>query len=159
MKSLNTGRFIAAGLAAGVAINVFDGILYAWVLAADSAAVMAGLGLEEPSNAAMGLFVLMAFVMGFAAVWLYTGVRERLGPGPVTAVKTGLAVWALAYLVPFVGNTLQGMATPRMFWIGVAFTVFSVPLATVIGAWVYRDAEAAPAAAAPAEPMTHSRDE
>lgn len=152
-KPLNTGRFVAAGLAAGVAINVFDGILYAWILAGDSAAVMTSLGLEQPSGAAMGVFVLMAFVMGFAAVWLYAGVRERLGPGPVTAIKTGLAVWALAYLVPFVGNTLQGMATTRMFWIGMAFTIFSVPLATVIGAWVYRDAEAVTEPAQARTPM------
>jgi hypothetical protein len=92
-------------------------------------------------------------------VWLYVGVRDRLGPGPVTAAKTGLAVWAPAYLVPFVGNTLQGMATPRMFWIGVALTIVYVPLATMAGAWVYREAGSAPATAAAAvEPMTHSRD-
>lgn len=145
-KPLNTGRFTAAGLVAGVAINIFDGILYAGILASESAAVMADLGLEQPSNAEMALFVPMAFVMGFAAVWLYVGVRERLGPGPITAAKTGVAVWALAYLVPFVGNTVQGMATTSMFWIGVAFTIVSVPLATMAGAWVYRDAEPAPGA-------------
>lgn len=143
---LNTRRFLVAGLVAGLAINVFDGILYAGILAQESAAVMASLGLEQPSATAMSVFVLLAFVMGFAAVWLYLGVRERLGPGPGTAIKTGLAVWALAYLVPFVGNTLQGMATARMFWVGVVFTIVSVPAATVAGAWAYRDAEPAPAA-------------
>lgn len=147
--ALNTPRFIAAGLLAGLAINVFDGILYAGLLASESAAVATRLGLEEPSNAEMGLFVLVAFAMGFTAVWLYVGVRARLGPGPATAAKTGLAVWVLAYLVPFVGNTTMGTATTTMFWLGTAFTIVSVPLATMAGAWVYRDS-GPEAAAAPA---------
>lgn len=145
---INVRRFLAAGLVAGLAINVFDGILYAGILASESAAVMAGLGLEQPSNAQMGLFVLLAFAMGFTAVWLYLGARARLGAGPATAAKTGLAVWLLAYLVPFVGNTIQGMATTTMFWVGAAFTIISVPLATMAGAWVYRDAAAETEAAA-----------
>lgn len=145
-ESLNVRRFIAAGLVTGVAINIFDGILYAGVLAAESASVMAGLGLEQPSNAQMGLFVVMAFAMGFTAMWLYLGARARLGAGPATAAKTGVAVWLLAYLVPFVGNTIQGIATPTMFWVGALFTLLSVPLATMAGAWTYREAEEVAAA-------------
>ena len=139
---LDTGRFLAAGAVTGFLINVFDGILYAGLLAADRAEVMARTSMEQPSTAGMAVFVVLAFLMGFAAIWLYVGVRARLGPGPVTAFKVGLAVWFFAYFVPFLANILQGLSTPRMYWVGVLFTVVAVPLATLAGAWFYTEPDA-----------------
>jgi hypothetical protein len=142
-ERLNVGRFLAAGAVTGLLINVFDGILYAGLLAADRAEIMAETAMEPPSTAGMMVFVALAFLMGFAAIWLYVGVRARLGPGHVTAAKVGLAVWLFAYFVPFLANTLQGLATPRMYWVGVAFTIVAVPLATIAGARVYQRGEPA----------------
>jgi hypothetical protein len=71
-------------------------------------------------------------------VWLYTGMRARLGPGPVAAGKTGLAVWAVGYLIPFLDLAIEGLYTTSMFWTAALFTAVTVPLATVGGAWVYR---------------------
>ncbi len=143
-ERLSVRRFLAAGAVTGLLINIFDGILYAVLLAADRAEIMTRTAMVPPSTAGMAVFVVLAFVMGFAAIWLYVGVRARLGPGPTTAIKVGLAVWLFAYFVPFFANTLQRLATVRMYWVGVAFTVVAVPLATAAGAWFYHGpAEAA----------------
>jgi hypothetical protein len=139
MSALNRHRFLAAGLAAGVLVNLFDGTLYTLIIGAEANAIMERLGLELPGPAGMVLYALAAFLVGFVAVWLYTGMRARLGPGPATAIKTGLAVWAVAYLIPFVDLAIEGLYTPRMFWTAALFTAITVPLATVGGAWVYRE--------------------
>jgi hypothetical protein len=139
MEPLNGKRFLLAGLAAGVLINVFDGVLYTAIIGPEATAAMERLGLTLPGTAGMVLYALLAFLIGFVAVWLYTGMRARIGPGPMTAAKTGLAVWAIAYLAPFIDMTIEGLFTQRMFWIAAAFTLVSVPLATMGGAWVYRD--------------------
>jgi hypothetical protein len=142
MGTLNMKRFVLAGLAAGVLINVFDGTLYTVVIGPEANAIMERLGLDLPGTAGMALYAVLAFLVGFVAVWLYTGMRARLGPGPVTAAKTGLAVWAIAYLTAFLDLTIEGLYTQRMFWLAATFTLVSVPLATIGGAWVYRGAEA-----------------
>jgi hypothetical protein len=94
MKQLNRRRFLAAGLVAGLVINVLDGTLHTVVIGAEVAAALEQAGLEQPGPAGMTLYALLAFVIGFAAVWFYTGMRTRLGPGPATAVRTGAVVWA-----------------------------------------------------------------
>lgn len=139
MERLDTKRFLLAGLATGVLVNVFDGILYTVVIGPEANAIMERLGLILPGTAGMALYALLAFLIGFVAVWLYTSTRARLGPGPRTAAKTGLAVWAIAYLAPFLDMTIEGLFTQRMFWIAAAFTLVAIPFATMGGAWVYRD--------------------
>jgi hypothetical protein len=138
MERLNARRFLGAGLVAGLAVNVFDGTLYTVVLGADAAAAMERLGLQEPGPAGMMLYALAAFVIGFITVWLYTGMRARLGPGPATAVKTGVAVWAVAYLLPALDLTIEGIYTTRMLVVAAAFTLVSMSLVALAGAWVYR---------------------
>jgi hypothetical protein len=137
-ERLNLPRFLAAGAVTGLLVNIFGGILYAGLLAAEPTARPS---LAQPSMAGMAVFAGMAFVMGFVAIWLYVGVRARLGPGPITALKVGLAVWFFAYLVPSLANVIQGQSTPRMYWVGIAFTVAAIPLATGAGAWLYTDPE------------------
>jgi hypothetical protein len=138
METLSWKRFLLAGLAAGLLINVFDGILYTVVIGAEANAVLERLGLELPGTGGMVLYSLAGFAVGFVAVWLYTGMRAGLGPGPVAAGKTGLAVWAVGYLIPFLDLAIEGLYTTSMFWTAALFTAVTVPLATMGGAWVYR---------------------
>lgn len=130
-------RFIAAALVAGLAVNIADGLLYTVVIGPDAAAGMERLGLDAPGTAGMLLYTGLGFLVGFVAFWLYTGMRARLGAGPATALKTGLAVWAVAYLAPFLDQTIEGIFTARMFWIGALYTLVSMPLVALLAARVY----------------------
>jgi hypothetical protein len=138
MPRNETRRFLAAGAVAGLAINIFDGTLYTVILRADAAAAMERLGIQEPGPVGMVLYVLLAFMIGFVAIWFYTGMRARLGAGTGTALRTGVAVWAIAYFAPFLDLMLEGIYTTRMFVLAAGFTLITLPLATMAGARVYR---------------------
>ncbi len=82
----------------------------------------------------------MAFLTGLLAVWLYAGIRPGFGPGPKTAVCAGLTVWALAYLIPALGNIPLDVYPNKLMFIATGVGLIEVPLATVIGAWLYKEA-------------------
>ena len=77
---------LAVLLATDVVLNVWMGypIIY-WPRAFDYAA-----------------FLLVGFLTGIYALWLYATLRPRLGPGPKTAAITGIAVWILGSLFAIV---------------------------------------------------------
>ena len=92
-------------------------------------------------------YVVFNFVLGIALVWLYAAVRPRFGPGPKTAVITGLAAWVLLWFLGFGGNLISGLFPTDLVVIIVIWEFFEVPIATLAGAWLYQ--EGAPAAAVP----------
>lgn len=150
------GRFALAALAAGIVINITDGILYGVMLAAETEATLTAMGLAPPAGAWLGLYVAWAFVIGALLVWLYIGVRERLGGGTRTAIMVGLATWALAYLGPAMNRSLEGIASWSAFWTVALWTAIAVPLATMVGAKVYGPGVARHVAGASADPSAGS---
>src|SRR5437667_447856 len=98
MGSINMGRVVIGGLLAGLIINVSEFILNGVVLAADFNVAMAALNRPPVSTSMIACFVVLAFGIGFMAVWVYAAIRPRFGPGMSTAVCSSLVVWGLAYL-------------------------------------------------------------
>lgn len=137
-------RFVAAGLVAGVVINVGDGILYGVLLAPEFTATMERLGLAAPGGGALILYPLMAFATGYVALWLYAMARAGLGAGPRTAVKTALAVWMLLYVIPSVDLVMEGIWSRQAFWTAAAVGLVTLAAATLAGARVYRPKAEAP---------------
>jgi hypothetical protein len=73
------------------------------------------------------------------AVWIYAGIRPRFGAGVKTAIYAGLAVWLVGYLVPNLIFMATGVFPAVLFWVGIIVGVIQVPLATVAGAYLYRE--------------------
>ncbi len=139
MGNINWGRVFLGGLLAGVVLNLFEFVLHSIVLEEDWQAAFAALGKPEPSSGAIVIFVVTLFAVGILAIWLYAGLRPRYGPGPGTAICVGFLVWALAYLMPTLGNIALGIFPTGLMLLPTAVGLVEVPLAMLAGAWTYKE--------------------
>ena len=138
MGSINWSRVILGGLLAGLVINVFEFALHGLILAKDMEAAMAALGRQVGGEQFL-MFLAWGFLMGIFAVWLYAAIRPRYGEGPKTALCAGSAVWGLGYLLAAVTPVALKLFPGGVMAIGLVVGLVEVTLATVLGAWVYRE--------------------
>ncbi len=139
MGRINTGRVILGGLVAGLVINIGESILNIPILGAESDAAMQALGVEPVGGSDIAVFVVMGFLLGLLAVWLYAAMRPRFGPGPKTAVIAGLVVFVLGVVFPSIGYGMLGLFPARLLVIANVWDLFEIPIASVAGAWLYKE--------------------
>lgn len=147
MRSINWGRVILGGLLAGMVINVFEFFLNGVILAKDWQAAMLALGRPPIVGGQIAVFfiwsfILWGFLIGIFSVWLYAAIRPRYGAGPKTALGVGSFVWSLGYLLTSVTPFLLNLYPRRIFAIGLTVGLVEVLLATLVGAWLYREPNA-----------------
>ena len=139
MGQINTGKVIVGGLLAGLIINMSSFLANAVVFASQFEEMIADLGVEAPSGAEMAIYVIVGFIFGILAVWLYAAIRPRFGPGPKTAMIAGAVIWFLARAWPIVDFSLfldtgVGLAVAGLVW-----TLVETLVAAVAGAWLYQE--------------------
>ncbi|RMD95758.1 MAG: hypothetical protein D6814_12740 [Calditrichaeota bacterium] len=140
MGKINLGRVVIGGLVAGVVFNIGEFLLNGPILGEQWKTMMESLGLPQMTGAGVMLgFIIMAFVIGIATVWLYAAIRPRFGPGPKTAVYNGLVIWFLVWLWGFGGTTVMGIYPTKLVIITLIWGLFEAPLASLAGAWVYKE--------------------
>jgi hypothetical protein len=141
MTGINYGRVILGGLAAGVVANACD-VLTGMFLMADDMQRMARrlnldpMALNSPSVAVT--WVVVDFIYALLIVWTYAAIRPRLGPGPGTAVKAGLVIYAAVTVVLF-GFVGMGVFTPDTFLKSSALSLVTVVLTSLTGGYVYKE--------------------
>ena len=136
---MNTRRVIAAGLIAGLVLNVGEAVLHGVVLAEPTAAALVRLGREATGSApGLALLVAVTFAQGLVGMWLYAGRRAR---GPSTAAITGLELWVLSalYSAIYFHAGFPGVLPSDVVWWPVGWGLVEYPLAMVAGAAVYRE--------------------
>jgi hypothetical protein len=140
MGRINWTRVVVGGLLAGLVMNVSEAALHGGALGADAEALFKSYNVT-PAPINLVALVVMTFVVGIAAVWLYAAIRPRFGPGPRTAICAGLAVWVFAHLWSgvYLGCGFPGLITPRLAWLPVVWGLVEAPLGTLAGAWLYRE--------------------
>ena len=144
MTGINTGKVVAAGLLAGLVANAFDFVTNTYILAADWQAFAAAHNMDAAamtSPAVAGTWIAVDFVFGILLVWTYAAIRPRFGAGAQTAIYAGLAVYLAPTLVLF-GFTMMGMLTMAMFVKGSVASIVSTLVASVVGAAMYKEADA-----------------
>ena len=139
MGQVNTGRVLLGGLVAGLIINVGEYLLNGVMLVDYYVDIAQRLGVPQMSNATIGIYVLLAFLIGLAGVWLYAAARPRLGPGVATALKIALVVWFFVYVMQFAGYWGLGLMDTRLVMTCVAWGLIEMALGITTGAWVYRE--------------------
>ncbi len=139
MGRINTGRVILGGLVAGLVINIGESILNIPILGAESDAAMQALGVDPVGGSDVAVFIVMGFLLGLLAVWLYAAMRPRFGPGPKTAVIAGLVVFVLGVVFPSIGYGMLGLFPARLLVIANVWDLFEIPIASVAGAWLYKE--------------------
>lgn len=143
MVPIRWSRVIAGGLLAGVIVNAGEYLVNGVLLAAEWADAM--LALNRPTEftgAQLLSFNIWGFLIGIAAVWLYAVLRDRYAPGPGTAFRAGLAMWAVVYLIPAIPSSAMQFFPFRMTVYGALGGLVEIAIGTLVGAWVYRPAEA-----------------
>ena len=83
--------------------------------------------------------ILMGFAMGIVMIWIYAAIRPRFGAGPKTAIYAGLATWLLVYVFAYGWQFLLGVYPARIYLITIAWTFIETPLASIAGAWLYKE--------------------
>lgn len=140
MGRINWARVILGGLLAGVVINIVETI-NGFILEEEWKAAMEALGKSTEFSAAMMVFyIAFGFGYGIFAVWLYAAIRPRFGPGPKTAVWAGLAVFFIGYLTFSATFSSMGLFPTRLLIISTVVGFVEIILATLLGAWMYKEA-------------------
>jgi len=141
MGKINWARALIGGLVAGVVVNV---LWYAtWVLLARPMVsdALQAIGHPLQESAGMGFVMLvLGFLIGIVATWLYAAIRPRFGPGPGTATMAGVAAGLLLAVLPDIGWGSTLRMIPATVWVTDAIaTLVIVVIATIVGAWLYKE--------------------
>ena len=136
MSGIRLGRMIAAGLVAGVVINVGEFALNLGLLGTQWSLARQALGLGEESPI---LYVAWGFLNGLIAAAVYAAIRPRFVPGVRTALLAGFFVWSLSSLGVALIFLAAALYPPSLVWTVTLGEFVLLPLATVIGASIYRE--------------------
>jgi len=139
MGRINMGRVIIGGLLAGLVINISEFVLNMFVVAADMEAAMKAMNLPPLGPSQVGCFVVLSFLLGIAAVWLYAAIRPRFGPGVATATYAALAIWFLSYAYPTAFLYVIKVFPRNVMVISVIWGLPEIVIATIAGAWAYTE--------------------
>jgi len=133
-------RVLIGGMVAGVVINVLQFAAWALFVRRSLSATLEALG--HPLKETVGttvLWVVVCFLAGFLFVWLYAAIRPRCGAGPRTAALAGVAAGVLL-IIPNIGWGSMLTLIPAKVWaIDAADTLVISVVATLLGAWVYKE--------------------
>ena len=137
---MNYGRVVLGGLLAGLIMNIGEFLLNTKVLGPQMMAFFSAHGFKDPGSNFIIVAVVMTFLLGIVAVWLYALIRPRLGPGVKTAIVAAFILWFGIYLYSgIIGMLLFG--TPlNMLLIGCVWGLVEYIIATIAGAWAYTEA-------------------
>lgn len=141
MKGINTGRWLAGGITAGIVIWILEGAASMFYMA-DMEAAMAAHNLSmEITGGAMAITVIVSLLVGLTMIFFYAGIRPRFGPGPKTAIIVAVAYWIGAYFVSLLGYQLLGLFPTGMLITWGILGLVELILAALAGAWMYREYE------------------
>ena len=134
---LNWKRIILGGLIAGAIINAIEYYVHAILLREAWSAAFKALG-KNPTG--WSTFIPANFLVGIFAVWGYALFRRRYGPGFVTALRAGLALWVVFWVIPTLGLQPLDLFPNTMLFSIIAVGLLDSLLGTVVGAAMYKDA-------------------
>jgi len=141
MAGIKYGRVVFGGLAGGVVANIGDFVVNNTIMADDMVRMAQRLNLNQTvmASPAVGMtWVVVDFVYATLIVWTYAAIRPRFGPGPGTAIKAGIVLWAAVGVVLF-GFQSMGIFTPDSFFKSAVLSLATTILASLAGAWVYKE--------------------
>lgn len=139
MSPINWSKVVVGGLVAGVIMNVSESILNVPILGERMTEHLASLNLPPVGGSAVGVFIVMTFLLGIFTIWLYAAIRPRYGAGPKTAMCAGSAVWFAAYLLPWVSLVALGFSPMDIAVIGSIWGLAEMLIAAVAGAYLYQE--------------------
>ncbi len=138
MSRINGKRVVLGGIVAALIVNAGE-FLLGLLLKKDYEAAIRALGIRMEADVATLLPIVWSFVVGILAIWLYAAIRPRYGPGPRTAVRAGLALWAFSTVTFSVAMASLRIFPARLMAIATAWSLVEVIVAVLAGASLYRE--------------------
>ena len=139
MGSINTGRVVLGGLLAAVIVFVSTAARVL-VLREQIVGFIENHGLQGIDQTEGIIFLAVySAALGVLIVWLYAALRPRFGAGSTTAILGGLFYWISIDLVPYAALLrfdLIPIGGVLVHWI---WTVVEMPVASLVGAWIYQE--------------------
>lgn len=127
---MSTKHILLGGVLAGAVIVIGETVRQA---------ILTPAPLASGASMPVGVFILRGVSLGIFCVLLYAAVRPRLGPGVKTALTAGVLVFLVGTLFPPLGLTMQAFAPARLLLETIIWNAIQLPMATVAGAWLYRE--------------------
>ena len=127
---------ISGGILAGLVVNAFEfgghRIYFddAWT------AAFRALG-KTPTG--WSTFIPANFLVGILLVWLYARLRPAYGSGPKTALRSGMAIWVVFWVIPLMAIMPMELFPTRLLAMAIGLGLVDANLAVLLGAWLYRD--------------------
>lgn len=139
MGRINTGRVVLGGLVAGVVANALDFVINEYLMKEEGADMAQRLNLSEATlQSSVMTWIVVDFIWGLLLVFAYAAFRPRFGPGPKTAIVSGVTLW-FAVCIMFGGLMSMGIFTLPGFIKYSALTLVSSLSASLAGAAIYRE--------------------
>jgi len=128
-------RVVLCGLVVGGVWTLLSIILLTLV-GADFLAAVKKAQLNTPSQSTNALLLLSNLLAGVWAMWLYTAIRPRFGPGPKTALIAGLAWWIIVSMQSAKWAALISVPSATIPPL-LATTLVAILASILLGAWFY----------------------
>jgi hypothetical protein len=139
MGGINTGRWLAGGVVAGIVIWLLEG-LASMLYMDEMQSALQSLGLSMEMTATVwAITVIMSLITGLVLMFLYAAARPRFGPGPKTAMIMACALWMGGILLSVIGYGMIGMYPTGMLVKWAIVGLVELNIAALIGAWIYRE--------------------
>ena len=141
MGKINWTRVLLGGLVAGAVGNVLMFAAWGLFTRPSLSAALEALGQPLQETVATTVIgVVLGFLVMILVMWLYAAIRPRYGAGPRTALVAGVAAGLLFAVFPDIGWGLTLRLIPGRVWATDAVvSLVVIVIATLLGAWVYKE--------------------
>ena len=140
--AVNTGKVIVGGLAAGLVASVCDFVTFSFILkdriTSDMNALNPTLAAKSMEPAGMAGGIILDFIIGLTLVWVYAAIRQTYGPGPKTAMRSGLMLWILFGGV-YGSLTAMGMYSWNFYISAMPITLVTTMITALVGGAIYKE--------------------
>lgn len=137
---INIGRVLLGGLVAGLLMNIGEYLLNDKVLGPQMKEYFAQHNFPTPGGKAIGIAVVMVFILGIVMILGYAAIRPRFGPGPKTAIIAGLFAWFGVYFFNNVLGAAFGFVPTDILPLVLGWGLVEYLLGALVGAWLYKEA-------------------
>jgi hypothetical protein len=140
VSSINIGRVLTGGIAAGAVLNACDFVINNFILNEAWQRVQQARNVDvAAASGSMELvkFIAIDFVLGLLIVWVYAAIRPRLGPGPTTAATAALVIFGAGALN--MASFAPWFFSWDMFIRSGTLGLISMLAAGWAGGWVYSE--------------------
>lgn len=139
MNGINYVRWLIGGFAAGALIWIIEGISSVSTMHVMQESLEShGLKMDV-SPGIFAITIVVSLISGLVLVFFYVLARSRFGPGPKTAVLTGVAFWFGAVFTSLMGYRMIGLFPDLLLLHWGIVGLIEMILATLLGAIIYSE--------------------